>query len=39
VEGVSGDINFDLGAQIGEKSDEHAEAPVWRVTKKSSDFC
>jgi hypothetical protein len=28
VEGVSGDINFDLGAQIGEKSDEHAEAPV-----------
>jgi hypothetical protein len=28
VEGVSGDINFDLSAQIGEKSDEHAEAPV-----------
>ena len=36
VEGVSGDINFDLGAQIGEKSEEHAhaEAPVWYVAQK-----
>jgi hypothetical protein len=28
VEGVSGDINFDLGAKIGEKLEEDAEAPV-----------
>ncbi len=34
VEGVSGDINFDLGAKIGEKSEEDAEAPVWYVAQK-----
>jgi hypothetical protein len=28
VEGVSDDINFDLGAEIGEKSEEITEAPV-----------
>jgi hypothetical protein len=32
---VSGDINFDLGAQIGEKSEEHAEAPVWYAAQKN----
>ena len=34
VEGVSGGINFDLGAEIGEKSEENAEVPVWYVAQK-----
>ena len=34
VEGVSDDINFDLGAEIGEKSEENAEAPVWDEAQK-----
>ena len=28
VEGVSDEINFELGAEIGEKSEQNAEAPV-----------
>ena len=28
VEGVSGDINFDWGAEIGEKLEVNTEAPV-----------
>jgi len=28
VDGVSGDINYDLGAEIGEKLEEYAEVPV-----------
>jgi hypothetical protein len=28
VDGVSGDINYDLGDEIGEKLEENAEAPV-----------
>jgi len=28
VKGVSDDINFDLGAEIGQKSEENMEAPV-----------
>ncbi len=28
VDGVSGDINYDLGAKFGEKLEENAEAPV-----------
>jgi hypothetical protein len=28
VDGVSGDINYDLGAEIGEKLEEYAEEPV-----------
>ena len=34
VDGVSGDINYDLGAEIGEKLEEYAEEPVWYGTKK-----
>jgi hypothetical protein len=33
VNGVSGDINYDLGAEIGEKLEEYAEEPVWYGTK------
>ena len=29
VDWVSGDINYDLDAKIGEKLDEGSEAPVW----------
>ena len=29
VDGVSGDINYDLGTKIGEKLDKGSEAPVW----------
>ena len=28
VDGVSGDINYDLGAEIGDKLEEYAEEPV-----------
>ncbi len=34
VEGVSDDINFDLGVEIGEKSEENMEAPVWDEAQK-----
>ena len=38
VDGVSGDINYDLGAEIGDKLEEYAEEPVWYVHKNISGF-
>ena len=34
VQGVSGDINVDWGAEIGEKSEVNTEAPVWYAVQK-----